>query len=188
MVVTQQLMTVTEFEEFVQRPENRERAWELINGVPVEMPSSSKRNTVVAMRVGAYISFFVIQHDLGYVTGADGGYAVGDHDTRQPDVGFIRKERVPDLEGITFDGAPDLAVEVISPSESSREVLDKTKLYLRTGSKLVWNLYAEQQIVDVCTLAANGDDLVIKTVGMDGVLGGGDALPGFTLAAKSIFP
>ncbi len=91
------------------------------------------------------------------------------------------------LEGVLFVGAPDLAVEVISPSESPRDVLDKTRLYLQSGSRLVWNCYVPAQTVDVCTLAENGEDLVIKTVRMGGMLDGGGVLPGFTLAVSQIF-
>jgi Uma2 family endonuclease len=188
MAVSQQLMTVAEFEQFIQQPENRDRAFELISGIPVEMPPSSRKNTILGARMISLIGPFVEEHDLGYMSGADGGYQLGLHDTRQPDAAFIRKARVTDLEGIAFDGAPDLAIEVISPSESPRDVLDKTKAYLKAGGQQVWNLYPSAQVVDVCSLAANGEDLLIKTVDIHGTLDGGDLLPGFTLSVRRIFP
>ncbi len=74
MIVSQKLMSVEEFLEFTQQPENRERFLELVAGVPVEMPPASKRNTVVAMRIGRFLGNFTDDRDLGYTTGADGGY------------------------------------------------------------------------------------------------------------------
>src|SRR5439155_20989115 len=121
MAVTHRL-TIAEFLTFCELPENAHKRFELINGVPVEMPPSSQRNTVLAIRIARLIGNHVDANDLGYVTGADGGYELGPHDTRLPNVGFIAKARAGKLTGVTFPVAPDLAVEVISPSETASMV------------------------------------------------------------------
>jgi Uma2 family endonuclease len=187
VVVKQKLYTNEEFLAFAQLPENAEKRLELIDGVVYEMPPSSRKNTVTAVRVSAFIFRFVDENKLGYVTGADGGFDLRPGTVRQPDVAFIAKERVSSLEGVTFSGAPDLVVEVISPSESSRDVLDKVRLYLETGAHIVWAMYPEVQIVDAYRLNENGS-LIVDTFGIDDVLDGGSVLPGFKLAVKDISP
>lgn len=101
---------------------------------------------------------------------------------RIPDAASISKARVSELSDATFPVVPDLAVEVISPSESARRTLDKARVCLQAGSRLV-----EAQVVDVHRLEAD-DSLNIQTINMEGVLDGGSVLPGFTLPVQDIFP
>jgi Uma2 family endonuclease len=178
-------LTTADFLAFCELPENLDRRFELINGVPVEMPSSSKKNTVLAARFVHFLVTHVDRHDLGYVSGADGGYDLGPHDTRLPDAAYISKSRAGGLQGVTFPVAPDLAVEVISPSETSRAVLDKVRAYLQAGTALVWVVHPEDKVVDVYRLA--GEGLYVQTFNLTGVLDGGDVLPGFTLPISELF-
>lgn len=134
-----------------------------------------------------YLNIFVRERDLGYVTVPDGGFELSPRNTLQPNAAFIAKARVATLEGVAFSGAPDLAVEIISPSEGTHAPIEKAHRYLKAGSKAVWNLHPDERVIDVCTLADNGEDLLIKTIGIEGVLDGGDILPGFTLPVKEIF-
>ena len=127
----EKLYTAEEFWEIAQLPENQDKRLELEDGVIVEMGSSSPANTVTAMRIGYFLNGFVIPRDLGYVTGADGGFKVGAKRVRQPDVGFVSKARVPKLTK-RFDLAPDLAVEVVSPDE---DIFKKAREYLHAGTK-----------------------------------------------------
>jgi Uma2 family endonuclease len=177
---------VDEFWEISQAEENEGKRLELIDGEIIEMASSSKKNTVCAMRIGSRLSLFVEDHDLGYVTGADGGFRIDPYNAPQPDAAFIRKERVKSLEGLEFEGAPDLAVEVISPSESHATLRRKTRLYLENGAAMVWQVYPEEEVVEVCTLNAAGE-LLIRAIEKGGSLSGETILPGFTLALGQIF-
>lgn len=193
MVLQERLYTNAEFWEIAARPENATKRLELVNGVIREkgnsddMASSGRLNTVVAGRVLHYLNAFVIPRDLGYDTGADSGFDLAPGLARQPDTAFIAKARVKTLDGTAFDGAPDLAVEVVSPSESSRDVIDKARLYLTHGGRLVWTVYPLAQVVDVYRLNEGGS-LVIDTLDVNGLLTGGDVLPGFSLAVSAIFP
>jgi len=186
MAVQEKLYTAAEFIEIVQLPENEAKRLELIDGEICEMAPSSKRNTIIAARFVRWLGNHVDTHNLGYVTGADGGYKIGQHDVFLPDAAFITKERAVDLSGVEFPVAPDLAVEVISPSETSRNVLDKVRAYLQAGTQLVWTVYPEDKVIDVCGLGENGS-LIIQTVRMDGELSGGDVLPGFTIKVSDVF-
>ena len=69
-------------------------------------------------------------HDLGKVYGADTGFKLRDETVRVPDVAFVRKERLAAVHGKGFGkGAPDLAVEIFSPSDSGRQLMRKVKQY-----------------------------------------------------------
>lgn len=184
MVLQQEkLYTAEEFWEIAGLPENENRRLELEDGVLVEMAASGPINTVTAGRILYFLNGFVIPRDLGYVTGADGGFKLAPKRVRLPDAGFISKERLAALPR-RFDLAPDLAVEVVSPDE---DILKKAREYLHVGTRMVWAVYTEDRIVYVMTLG-DGDAIVSIPYGEGDTLDGGDVLPGFTLAVKDIFP
>jgi Uma2 family endonuclease len=175
--------TVEEFWAVAQAPENANKRLELEDGVIVEMASSSPINTVTAGRVLHFINAFVIPRNLGYVTGADGGFKLGSKRVRQPDVGFISKASAPKLPK-HFNLAPDLAVEVVSEDE---DIFKKAREYLQAGTRIVWAVYSDEQIVHVIHLNADGG-LTTTPYGIDAVLDGGEVLPGFQLPVREIFP
>jgi Uma2 family endonuclease len=179
----EKLYTAEEFFEIAALPENEDKRLELEDGVIVEMAASSPVNTVTAMRVGYHLNAFVIPRDLGYVTGADGGFKLASKRARQPDVAFISKERLPKLPK-KFDIAPDLAVEVASPDE---DVFKKAKEYIRSGTRIVWVVYADEKVVDVFTPSQEGE-FRVQEFTVNDTLDGGDVLPGFTLPVRDIFP
>jgi Uma2 family endonuclease len=136
------------------------------------------------MGIAHFFNAFVIPQNLGYVTGPDGGYKLAAGRIRRPDVGFIAAARNVKLEGVEFDGAPDLAVEVVSPDE---DVFKKAREYLHSGAKIVWAVYTDEKIVYVCTLDDHGI-LSWQPFDINSTLDGGDVLPGFTLAVREVFP
>jgi Uma2 family endonuclease len=95
---------------------------------------------------------FVKQRRLGVVTGAETGFLLSrDPDTvRAPDVAFVAQHRVPAEEPVGFFlGAPDLAVEVLSPSDRQGEVQQKVKHWLQAGSGEVWVVQPDQRSVSI---------------------------------------
>jgi Uma2 family endonuclease len=184
MALREMLYTAEEFFEIAKLPENEEKRLELEDGVIVEMGSSSRINTVTAMRIGHFFNAFVIPKRLGYVTGPDGGYKLATGRVRRPDVGFISASRNIKLRGVEFSGAPDLAVEVVSPDE---DVFKKAKEYLHSGAKMVWAVYTDEKMVYVCRLDDDGS-LRWQPFDLNSTLDGGEVLPGFTLAVREIFP
>jgi Uma2 family endonuclease len=160
--------------------------YELVEGTLVCMPPASYRSGVVALNLGAAMTAYVRQHRLGICSGADGGVRLrAEPDTvRAPDVSFIRADRVPPggLEAGYFAGAPDLAVEVLSPSDRYPEVQRKVQEYLDAGTPLVWVLDPESRSATVTR--ADGRSTYL---GSDGVLDGEDILPGFRIGLTDVW-
>ncbi len=92
-------------------------------------------NVQLALRLGAHVE----AHGLGYVLDSSTGFRLPNGNVRSPDLAFVLRERMA-LDGIDgpCDSVPDFAVEVLSPSESKRQVLDKVGEYLDAGVRLVW--------------------------------------------------
>lgn len=181
MIQTRAHVSVEEFEKIAALPENTDRRLEYIGGEIVEVVSNSDASEI-AMRIGAEIRFYLKTNDLGRVTGADGGYRVSGEDYI-PDVGFISKARQPKRPHAAWNPlAPDLAVEVVSPSDKAAEIADKVANYLHAGT-LLWYFYPDEQQVKVYEPGKP-----VKTLTINDVLDGGTVLPGFKVALKDIFP
>lgn len=174
-------LTIEEFEQFVDRPENIDRDFELIHGEIVEVSPSKDRQTVIAARFIYFIGAHVIPNDLGHVIGADGGFKLTDGDFFEPDAAFISKARYPQMQDAYFNIAPDIAVEVISPGNTRDEIAAKVETYLRTGTKLIWLIYPQTKTVIVHSPGGS------TTLGINDTLDDGDVLPGFRLAVREIF-
>ena len=159
---------------------------ELIRGELCEtMPSGGKHGEVVVNMVipmGSHIR----SRRLGRLAASDSGVLLErDPDTvREPDIAYISAERLPlDVE-VTgyYEVVPDLVVEVVSPGDSAREVMDKALMWLSYGTRLVWAVNPGSRTVDVYR---PGERTV--TLGLDDVLDGLDILPGFTCPVSDVF-
>ncbi len=183
MPAERQRYTTAEFEAIMNLPENAGKILELIDGEIVEKMASNPYSSRVSVRISRFVDIFVEEHDLGHVTGEAGGYHISEYNDFAPDVAFISKARQPSLPRRGFNPVPpDLAVEVISPSDSFSDVIKKVRTYLRYGTRLVWVVDPEEQIVMVYTPTTT------FTVGLEGELDGGEVLPGFKLRVSDIFP
>lgn len=151
---------------------------ELVRGKLVTMSAGSLFSGHIGDRVGRRIGNFVEDNDLGITCGADRGFRLfHDPDTvRASDYAFVRKERVAEIgfprRGF-WEGAPDLAVEAISPNDRFNALMGKVEEYLLAGTRLVWVLDPERRTTRIFRA--------------DGVLDGEDVLPGFRLELKSIW-
>ena len=178
MVATRPL-TVAEF-----AVEHREGLWELIDGEPVEMTPSSDRSSWIATEVAYYIRVYLQDNPIGRVFGADAGFILfADRDTvRAPDAAFVQFERLPELTGSFVPIPPDLAVEVLSPTDRLADALSKVSMYLQAGVPLVWLIDPRKH---TATIFRQEESPI--TIGEDGVLDGADVLPGFTLPLATLF-
>ena len=176
----QDLVTV---EEFMRLPDDGQRH-ELDEGRLVCMPPSAFKSGAVAMAVAFLLMRFVREHDLGVVVGPDAGVLLrrGPDTVRAPDVSFVRRERVVDTGTGYFPGAPDLAVEVLSPSDRYAAVVRKVSQYLAAGTRLVWVLDPYTRTAAVHRPAGE-----VIELGEDGVLDGEDVLPGFRLPLAEVW-
>jgi Uma2 family endonuclease len=185
MSVAQQERLLTA-EEFWEMP--GEGRWELVEGVPVEMPGSGGLHSSVGATAVYYLKGFVREHRLGVVSGADATYLLGrDPDRmRVPDASFVSRSRLP--EGRRPEGfwpfAPDLAVEVVSPSETARDLHAKIREYLAAGTRLVWVLWPEDRAASVYRPDGEGR---YYELGPDDELSGEDVLPGFRIRVADLF-
>src|SRR5476651_2407511 len=167
MAVEQRLYTVNDLWELAAMAENQDRDFELIDGELHEVTPNSLKSNLVAVKLIQMIGAFVNEHDLGYVTGTDAGFELGPRDVLEPDVAFIAKERIRSLPDRYFKGAPDLAVEVVSPTDSIKATHRKVKRYLVAGTRLAWIIYPADKSADVCTLTREGDMLIHEVTADD---------------------
>jgi len=162
---------------------------ELVDGILVEK-TMGFREGAIAVTISFLIRTFLDSHNLGLVAGADSGIRFKLNLVRMPDVSFIRWDSVDDPDEIEnppsafLEYPPDLAIEVLSAGNTRREMEIKLEEYAKAGVKLVWYVDPEREEVGVYP-KANAKRK--KTVGIGGMLEGGDILPGFTLPVARIF-
>lgn len=157
---------------------------ELVQGSVVCEPPPSYDHGATALRIARLLADFVERYGLGEVVGEAGFLLARQPDTvRGPDAAFVSTERLARHRGQTFfTGAPDLAVEVISPSSSKGSVSEKTRDYLAAGARMVWNVDPERATVTVHV----PDRRPVVLRGEDR-LEGGDVLPGFSIPVRRLF-
>ena len=159
---------------------------ELVRGVLCEtMPAGIEHGTIV-MNLGTELGNFVKPRKLGRLVGSDSGvWLERDPDTvREPDVAYFSAEKMPPGVRVTgyAETPPDLVVEVVSPSNTIREVNDKAFMWLGYGVRLVWVVYPDTRTVDVYQSGR-----AVTTLTEDDSLDGLDVLPGFACAVSEIF-
>ena len=158
---------------------------ELLRGELVMMTPAGAEHGGIAADVAAALGTFVKRHRLGRVFGAETGFQIArDPDTvRAPDAAFVRAERIgPLLSRGFFQGAPDLAVEVVSPNDRASEVLAKVQDWLDAGSRQVWVIDPQTRTVTVYRSRRE-----ISVLQASETLRAEDLLPGFTLPLAEVF-
>lgn len=150
--ITTNLMTADEFLRWVQRPENRNRHFELVRGEVFEMPPPGKFHGFVCGNVGGILRNFAIQRGRGYVCTNDAGMIVEeDPDTvRGPDVTFYEDdETAGDMQRGYAAQPPLLAVDVLSPEDRVNRTVIRVTQMMRFGVALVWVVDPEARDVNV---------------------------------------
>lgn len=171
-------------EEFWRLPETKmPRA--LVCGEVIETMPPGGRHGVIALKLSARLLDWAERGAHGCI-GVESGFILRRNpDTvRGPDISYVHAERIPDT-GVPeafWELAPDLAVEIVSPSESADEVREKVRDYLAAGTALVWVVYPRTQEVMVYT-----PDGYARVYSQDDTLEAADLLPGFTCAVAELF-
>ena len=160
------------------------KRYELHEGVLIEMPSASMlHNWIISVILNSLLRI-VFDHSLGFVTG-DGLDYILDHGViLKPDISFIAGVFPPFAQYPT--SAPDLAVEILSPSNSASEINYKVKTYLQYGSRLVWVIDPDKQLATIYHKQTDGQSLTTHLT-IEGTLIGEDVLPDFRLPMRDIF-
>lgn len=172
-------------EELLRLPDDGTRR-ELVRGELREMTPAGNEHGYVALRIASRLERHVDANRLGRVYAAETGFKIAsDPDTvRAPDAAFVSRERVEEVgrvEGF-WPGAPDLAVEVVSPGDTHAEVVEKSLAWLDAGCRMV--LVAEPQR-KVVTVYRSREDIRILTE--DEAVDGTDVVPGWRLPVAEIF-
>ena len=137
----------------------------------------------VAALIASRLIVFTEPRGLGVVTVETGFVLEREPDTmRGPDVSFVRSDRSELLPREGFvPGAPNLAVEIVSPGNSMNHLFARAAEYISAGSELVWIVDSKRETAIVVTPAGT------QSVDRDGILDGGTTLPGFTLPLAELF-
>ena len=171
-------------EDVIRFNERENRLFELVDGVLVEKTMGAYES-MLAVEIARLLKNFVKPRKLGTVLGSDGMLQLLPGLIRLPDVAFLSiekfptgrfpREKAPPL-------APDLAVEVLSESNTRKEMADKLRDYFAAGSRLVWYVDPERREVAVFTSPQQS-----RTLPQNENLDGGDVLPGFTMSLAELF-
>ena len=160
--------------------------YELVKGELKRMPPTGREHGSVTMALAAPLHTYVKLNRLGQVYAAETGFKLeSDPDTvRAPDIAFVRAERIQSAGRVQGygEGAPDLAVEVLSPGNTKREMAEKVEEYFAAGARSVWVINPKLKTVTVYRSLTE-----IITLTEKDTLDGGAVVPGFQIPVAEIF-
>jgi Uma2 family endonuclease len=163
-------------------PYEEGRRWELLEGDLIEVPSPTPRHQAIVSRVLRLLERYLENRGMQGSAFPDVEFALSDRSRLRPDVCLLPEDKTRSLDPdrIPIPGAPDLAVEVISPSERASESHDKVLGYLRNGTAEVWQLYPKSRTIQI----HKGE--TSSSLDSGGQITS-DLLPGFAVSVSSLF-
>ena len=160
--------------------------YELVRGELKKMTPAGFKHGQLVVNLTVPLGAFVKQEQLGVVLGAETGFRLASNpDTvLAPDIAFIKHDRLTPADETEkfWPGAPDLAVEVLSPNDTVYEVEEKVAIWLSSGTKMVWVVNPKLRSIHVHRSGAS-----IQTLAEGDVLDGLDVIPGFRLDVAELF-
>ena len=182
-MATQQTRIKFTYEDYKHTSEDKR--YELIDGELILAAAPRRAHQRMDMRLGNRIYTYVETHDLGEVYSSPFDVVLTDTDVIQPDLLFVSKERLHIINDDNIRGAPDLVVEILSPSTAGRDRTIKRTLYARHGVKEYWMVDTDAKNISVLFLSEQGYEIT-------GIYGEGQTLTsptleGFTLNLAEIF-
>lgn len=172
-------------EELMELPEDGHR-YEVVNGELVDMGISGALHSYVCSTLMIILGTYVRTHRLGVMFDSSTAFKMKDGNRRSPDLSFFAKERLQGMTELPFgflEGAPDLAVEVLSPQNTLEEIHDRLVDYFANGTRLAWVVHPIEHYILVYRSAQETDRL-LKSVD---TLEGEEVVPGFTLPVFHLF-
>ena len=181
MTTTSKLLTA---DELLRLLRGNDKRYELIRGVLIEKMGAGHPHSILVAMIAHILLSYVLPNDYGTVHTGEPGYHLNfDPDTvRCPDVAWIAPGRVPEGTRGFPNLAPDLAIEVKSPSNSNPEMAAKAWMWLSYGSQQAWVADPERNTLTVYRPSSDP-----QVLGEDDELTGGDLLPGFTTSVWRLF-
>jgi len=171
-------------EEFMALPGDGNR-YEVVNGELVAVGSAGAKHGYYVSLIHILLGAYVRSQKLGFTFDSDTSFKMKSGNRRSPDCSFFSKERLRSLGGIPkgyIEGAPDLAIEVLSEANTVGEIHDKIVEYFENGSRLVWVIHPEEKYVLVYR---QPEPAALKRPG--DILEGEEVIPGFALDLSEFF-
>lgn len=172
-------------EEFMALSQDGHR-YEIVNGELIDMGNSGAKHGYIAIILSSALFAVVIAQKLGALFDSSTAFKMKSGNKRSPDISFFAKERLQGLEELPtgfLEGAPDLAIEVLSPGNTIEEIDDKLVEYFENGARLVWVINPNQHYVLVYRSAQEPDRLLKRSDSLDGE----DVVPSFSLPVADLF-
>ena len=170
--------------DYLALPDNDNKHYELLDGRLIEVAPANEEHCRVGNTLNAYFTYYVLSHKLGHTYGPDAGFQIG-ADVLGPDMAFVKAGRLEASQrGLAIIPlAPDLVLEVVSPSETRADVINKVRKYQQAGVELIWVLRPKKK-----TVAVYGkDDVEPKVLGIEDDLEAGEVIAGFKLKIADLF-
>jgi len=162
---------------------DQDKEYEIVDGQPEEKQMGGARHGGVGSRLIGELWAHIKAQRLGGVYGADTSFQIGQNE-RMPDVAFVAAARIPE-EGEP-EGAwpmpPDLAVEIVSPTDLHEKLMTKVTEYLKAGVRQVWLISPEHRTVTIYSSPTE-----VKVLQGADELDGGDVIPGFRCRVADLF-
>ena len=160
---------------------------EVVSGELVMSPKNNWYHGRICVRLVTSLANFASEHRLGAVLDSSTGYWMHNRNCRAPDISFVPKSRLAALgfkpkEKRFFPGAPDLAVEILSPNNTRAEIDERLRDFFSSGTQLAWIIDPESESVEICRSLTQR-----KLLGPGAFLEGEDVLPGFRYPIANLF-
>lgn len=172
-------------EEFLRLADGPHR-YELVHGELVDMGNSGAKHGNLAIILSSALFPVVMEQQLGALFDSSTAFKMSNGNKRSPDISFFAKERLQGMDDLPdglLEGAPDLVIEILSPSNTIEEIDTKIEEYFANGARLVWVIHPRMHYILVYRSAQEPDRLVKAA----DVLDGEDVVPGFTFPVATLF-
>ena len=168
--------------QFDAMPYEEGRRWELVNGDLISVSSPTPRHQDIVFEILLAVRRYLRRSGIAGRAYQEVEFALTENDRVRPDVGVVIGEKATRLnpDKVPISGAPDIAIEVISPTERASESHDKVRAYLRNGTMEVWQVYPKSRTVQI----HRGD--IARSLEWSQPVET-DLLPGFALQLASLF-
>ncbi len=164
---------------------NNELYYEILDGELIVMPSPKFVHQNISANLNDRLRYFVREHELGIVIYAPMDVILSELQKPQPDIIFVSKARMGIIRKNGYvHGAPDLVVEILSPSTAQKDRLDKRRIYAQAGVAEYWLINSYTQTVQVLRLE---DGEYVEVAQPEGQLVGAGSLKGFEVELNEIF-
>jgi Uma2 family endonuclease len=183
MTISTEKKTWTD-EEFMAMPDEG-GCYELVNGELVDMGNSGMEHGYFASILNIHLGGYILSKKLGVTCDSSTAFTMKSGNKRSPDFSFVSKERLKGVKRLPkgfFQGAPDLAVEVISSNNTFEEIHNKLIEYFDSGCRLAWAINPDERYVLVYR-QPEPNQLLRNVDNLDGE----EVVPGFTLPLSELF-